>query len=276
MVPEFDTPGHTQAWGPAVPGLLTECYDKNGTPDGTFGPVDPTKPNNFNFIRDFFKEIVSVFPDKYLHLGGDEVYFDCWQSSPIIKDFMLQQNLTSFRQVEEYYMQRLVDIVKAYPKNASYIVWQEVLDNQVRVNKDTIVHVWKVEDYPKELEHVTSMGYRTLLSACWYLNKISYGADWYKYYDCDPQNFNGTDAEKRLVMGGGPTMWTEYTDNANLIPRLWPRASLPAERLWSNQNVRDKSDAARRLEEHRCRLIKRGFQVQPPNGPGFCSTEWDD
>lgn len=276
VVPEFDSPGHTQSWGPGVPGLLAECYNKEGYPDGTFGPIDPTKQQNYEFIRNFLQEVVSVFPDKYLHLGGDEVSYDCWQSSPIIKEFMQQQNLTSYSQVEEYYMQRLVDIVKTFTKNASYIVWQEVVDNQVRVNRNTIVHVWKNENFLEETAHVTKMGYRTLTSACWYLNKISYGIDWYPYYDCDPQNFNGTDAQKRLVMGGGPAMWTEYVDSTNLIPRLWPRAAVPAERLWSSENVRNKSDAARRLEEHRCRLLKRGFQMQPPNGPGFCSVEWDN
>lgn len=188
---------------------------------------------------------------------------------------MEAQNMTTFPEVEEYYMQRLLDIVNAYTKNVSAIVWQEVVDNGARVNKDTIVHVWKIDGSREELDKVTGMGFKTLTSACWYLNKISYAIDWHPYYDCDPHDFNGTDAQKLLVIGGGPAMWTEYVDNTNIIARLWPRAAVPAERLWSSADVRDKADAARRLEEHRCRLVKRGFQVQPPNGPGFCDVEWD-
>ena len=70
-------------------------------------------------------------------------------------------------------------------------------------------------------------------------------------------------------------MWSEYVDSVSLIPRTWPRASTVAERLWSDRNVRDTYSASLRLEEHRCRLLRRGFSVDPINGVNFCDVEWD-
>jgi hexosaminidase len=35
--------------------------------------MDPTKRNTFDFLEDFFDEVVQVFPDEYVHLGMDEV-----------------------------------------------------------------------------------------------------------------------------------------------------------------------------------------------------------
>jgi hexosaminidase len=119
------------------------------------------------------------------------------------------------------------------------------------------------------LLQVTAEGYHALLSSCWYLDHIENGGDWHKYYVCDPNDFNGTDAQKRLVIGGEACMWSEFVDASNLSPRVWPRAAAAAERLWSTVTV-DFDEANRRMEEHVCRLNGRGVPTQPANGPGYC------
>lgn len=65
----------------------------------------------------------------------------------------------------------------------------------------------------------------------------------------------------------------EFIDGSNVIPRSWPRSSAVAERLWSSQNVTDIEDASLRLENMRCRMIRRGISAEPLNGPGFCKYE---
>ena len=69
-------------------------------------------------------------------------------------------------------------------------MWQEIYDNDIELSTDTVVQVWK-ENYRSELSEVTKTGYKTILSSCWYLNYIKYGANWIDYYSCDPHDFEG-------------------------------------------------------------------------------------
>ncbi|XP_032804737.1 beta-hexosaminidase subunit beta-like isoform X2 [Petromyzon marinus] len=267
VIPEFDTPGHTQSWGKGEPNLLTPCY--NGKePSGLFGPVHPVTNSTYDFMKKLFNEISNAFPDHYIHLGGDEVSFSCWQSNPDITSFMEKMSFgKDYKKLESYYIQQILDIVASYKKG--YMVWQEVFDNGVKLKPDTVVGVWKNDNYTGELWTVTDAGYPVILSAPWYLDIISYGQDWRNYYSVEPLKFVGTDKQKELVVGGEACLWGEYVDGTNLTPRLWPRASAVAERLWSDKSVTDVNDAYSRLAKHRCRMVQRGIAAQPLF-VGFC------
>uniref|UniRef100_A0A7N6ASK9 Beta-hexosaminidase n=1 Tax=Anabas testudineus TaxID=64144 RepID=A0A7N6ASK9_ANATE len=261
VIPEFDTPGHTQSWGKGQTDLLTPCYS-GSKPSGTFGPVNPILNSTYDFMKQFFKEISTVFPDAYIHLGGDEVNFSCWKSNPDIQKFMTDHGFgQDFSKLESFYIQNLLDIVTT--TNKGYMIWQEVFDNGVKLHPDTVVHVWIGGKSNEEMHNVTAAGYTTILSAPWYLDYVSYGQDWRRYYQVEPLGFNGTETQKKLVIGGEACLWGEYVDATNLSPRLWPRASAVAERLWSAMDVTDLGDAWNRLSPHRCRMVERGVPAEP-------------
>ncbi|NWJ08262.1 HEXB hexosaminidase, partial [Crypturellus undulatus] len=270
IIPEFDTPGHTQSWGQGQKDLLTPCY--NGRqPSGSFGPVNPILNTTYDFMARFFKEISRVFPDEYIHLGGDEVSFACWKSNPEVKDFMKKQGFgTDYAKLESYYIQKILDIVSSY--NKGYVVWQEVFDNKAQLKPDTVIEVWMGNNYAEELSRVTKAGFTSILAAPWYLDYISYGQDWKKYYTVEPLNFLGSEEQKKLVIGGEACLWGEFVDATNLTPRLWPRASAVGERLWSSRNVTDLKDAYKRLANHRCRMLRRGIAAEPLF-VGYCAHE---
>lgn len=67
----------------------------------------------------------------------------------------------------------------------------------------------------------------------------------------------------------------EFIDGTNVISTTWPRAATVAERLWSAIDVTDINAATPRLEEHRCRYLKRGIPASPVNGPSYCEYEFD-
>ena len=82
---------------------------------------------------------MEVFPEKYVHIGGDEVGFECWESNADIKDYMEKHKL-SFKDLEDYFIQKVIDKISLL--NASSVVWQEVYENGVKLAPGTVVQVW--------------------------------------------------------------------------------------------------------------------------------------
>jgi len=283
VMPEFDTPGHVHSWL-GVKDLLTKCGQKGtgeeyfaGGPDDQLGPLNVIKNSTYEFIEKFFAEVAEVFPERYIHLGGDEVDFECWLTNPEIQAWLLKQPGSSGRNgttLHTYYLNKLVKIIEKL--NKRYVVWQEVFDDGVEIDDDTIVNVWKDEDWKTDIARVTKAGHKAILSSCWYLNYIDYGLDWPKYYRCDPQDFFGTEKEKDLVIGGSAAMWGEYVDATNLIPRSFGRSFAVAERLWSSKDVTDIKSALMRIWEHQCRYLRRGIPAEPVTKSRFCKYEWNN
>lgn len=288
VIPELDTPGHTHAMARAFPELLTPCY-KNGVPYQPDFPhnsemeiLNPMRPQTFTFMRELFAEFKGTFRDAFIHLGMDEVFYSCWRSSPEIARFMVAHNMSDYSQVEEFYVRRTLAEVKSL--GYKVIIWQDPVDNGVPLSPDSVVAVWKDKNLDHSMEHwqsyvsqLAKKKYQMILSACWYLNFITYpypGLDWEKFYLCDPRSFNGTEAERALVIGGQANIWGEFVDATNVLSRLWPRASAVAERLWSDSlQTRDVDTARHRLDQQRCRMLRRGIPAAPILN-GYCG-EWE-
>ncbi|XP_050399578.1 beta-hexosaminidase subunit beta isoform X1 [Patella vulgata] len=302
IMPEFDSPGHTYAWGLSRPDLLTQCYQGNSPVKGYFGPIDPTKNSTYTFLKNLFDEILEVFQDSYLHLGGDEVPLQCWSSNPEVTKFGLElakkegrqnnnnnyNNNNNFndnqqgfyspgsfdvRKVYEYYETRLMkdlrDIGKKRENGVKFVMWQEVMNNNLQLPNDTLIQIWMGDSV--DINRAINLGYNVLYSTCWYLDHVEYGTKWPKYYQCDPaDNSYGMTVDEKKVLGGEACLWSEYVDNENYMTTLWPRASATAERLWSHKDVRDLDSASVRLQEHRCRMLKRGLSVGQISGPDYC------
>ena len=60
-----------------------QIYSINASLTEFFKLQDPTNYYTFEFLKEFFTEIAHVFPDYFVHNGGDEVYepgalINCW------------------------------------------------------------------------------------------------------------------------------------------------------------------------------------------------------
>jgi len=54
---------------------------------------------------------------------------------------------------------------------------------------------------------ITEQKLPALLSSCWYLDHLSTGGDWVKFYNCEPYDFTVKEDLRKLVLGGEACMW---------------------------------------------------------------------
>jgi len=264
ILPEFDMPAHATSWGFGYPFLIVPCNPRSSIYDFNDGwgdqPMDPTNPNVYQFIAKFLSEVAALFPDNWLHLGGDEVEYSCWNTTRINK-YMKENGIATFQDLETLFILEVNKRIQGLGKQTIY--WQEVFQNTNPFIGDS-VDVWKDST---TLAKVIAAGKKGIQSFGWYLDNL--GAGWVDFYNQDPIPPKTPPSQKALVLGGETSMWGESIDVSNIHQRIWVRAAAVAERLWSAETVTNATAALPRLLEHRCRIMRRGIPSSPfAPGPG--------
>ena len=254
VVPEFDMPGHVTSWLVGYPELASapgpyQIAQTFGIKDPSF---DPTREEVYQFIDAFLGEMTSLFPDEYLHIGGDEVTGKQWESNPQIRTFMREHQLNNNHDLQAYFNLRLSKIVLAHGKKM--LGWDEILHPDLP--KTIVIQSWRG---PLALAEAAKSGYDGILSHGYYLDLIQTAA---YHYGVDPIPANGSlTPERQLhVLGGEAAMWGEYVTPETIDSRIWPRALAIAERLWSPASVNDVKDMYRRLTMESSRLEGLGLK----------------
>jgi len=262
VIPEFDMPGHVSSWSKSHP----ELFDRACLERSRRLAFKPTK-EIFDFLQGLLAEwTTSTFHDQFLHLGSDEVPFECWKGLSISEG---GKTYSTPKQLFQHFVGSMFS--RAHGQlNRSVIFWDEAFVS-ARLPAEAVVQVWRDK---ATLSRAVQAGHRTLLSWGWYLDHLD--EDWQGMYDNDPVAEVPED-KKEKVLGGEGCMWGETVDGSDQAPTMWPRLAAIAERLWSAP-ASSSAAAESRLNAFRCLLLRRGVAAAPtqvsgrraPLGPGSC------
>ena len=241
VVPEFDIPGHATSWLVGYPelGSAPGPYQIERQP-GIFEPaLDPTREEVYKFLDGFFGEMAALFPDEYIHIGGDENEGKQWDRNPQIQAFMKAKGIPDNHALQAYFNQRLLKILTKHGKRM--MGWDEILHPDLP--KNAVIQSWRG---PQGLAAAASQGYDVILSNGYYID-LMFPASQHYAVDPLPADTKLTPEQAAHVLGGEATMWGEYVGPDTIDSRIWPRTAAIAERLWSPRTVTDVGDMYRRL-----------------------------
>jgi hexosaminidase len=243
IVPEIDMPGHSGTWMIGYPELGSAPGPYAIIPTfGIYDPtLDPTQDRVYTFIDKLLGDIATLFPDEYLHIGGDEVNGKHWKANAGIQNFIRQRGLKDEAGLQAWFNRRVEPIVRKHGKKM--MGWDEVLHPDLP--REVLVQSWRDHE---SLAKAVKQGHRTLLSFGYYLDHLDTSK---VYYMVDPLGGPArglSDAEAANVLGGEACMWTEFVSPETVDSRIWPMTAAIAERLWSPRSVTDLASMFERLD----------------------------
>lgn len=250
IIPEIDLPGHSQAIARVLPEILCDYAPDTSRTAGydTRGVWCVSREENYRLLDDIISEVAALFPSEYIHIGGDEVGMKGWLSCPHCSALMRERGFTDPKQLEDLFMKRVTDIVKA--KGKTPVAWWDKDVITDTFTKESLVCAW--QDIPA-CRNAMAKGYRTVFMSAWHLYfDMKQGPhdpgqdwggliDWRRVYDLDLGRLGVTDSEKSSVIGYEGAFWAEtHLQNAPESPdyldfMLWPRAAALGAMSWGKK-----------------------------------------
>jgi len=253
VVPEFDIPGHSTAWFVGYPQYASAPGPyRIERRFGVFDPAfDPTREVVYTFLDGFVAEMAGLFPDRYWHIGGDEVAPKQWRENRRIRAFMKARRFPDNEALQAYFNRRMSAILTKHGKRM--VGWDEIFHPGLPAT--TVVQSWRGQE---SLLEGARKGFSGILSAGYYLDHMRTSEQHY-LIDPLPEGHPFTPEQAARVLGGEACMWHEHVTEASIDSRIWPRMAAIAERFWSPREVRDVADMYRRLNIMRIRLEELGL-----------------
>ena len=270
IVPEIEMPGHASAAAVAYPFLSLKTPAEVPTTFIVNTAFDPTSEKTYAFLSDVLDEVVSMFPGKIIHIGGDEVRYDKqWKGVPEIEAFMKKNKLKSLSDVQMHFTNRMSGIIAS--KGRRMMGWNEIYGHDVngdgggkassKLNTNAVIHFWKGNtDLAKNAikdghEIVNSLHSSTYLD-------YSYGRiSLQKAYGFEPISPGLEEEYHSRVKGLGTQVWTEWIANPERLHyQAFPRTCAFAEVGWTPSGKKDFRDFKKRLKEYSRRMDLMGVK----------------
>lgn len=258
VVPEIEMPGHALAALSAYPQY--SCTKKKlepmtswGVSDDVFCPNDSTVA----FVKKILDEVLSLFPSKYIHIGGDEVPKTRWKACPVCQETIRKNGLKDEHELQSFFIKKIDAYLTS--KGRNMIGWDEILEGGIAPN--AAIMSWRGEEGGIEASKQNHYVVMTPGSHCYFdhyqgnkqTEPLAIGGytpiD--KVFNYSPIPANLPASQQKYILGAQGNVWTEYIPNEQQVEYMaLPRLCALAEVLWCGKNKPDYANFIDRLENH--------------------------
>ena len=229
IIPEIDMPGHMLAAVSNYDGV--SCFKSTGWGTIFSSPVCPGKESALTFCKNVYKEVIELFPYKYIHIGGDEVEKTNWKKCPDCQKRIKEEGLKSPEELQAWFIHEMERFFNA--NGREMIGWDEILEGGL--SKTATVMWWRswAKDAP---ERTMGQGNKMIFTpnGQFYLDYQQDKFSVSKIYNYDPMVETTNKEMQALVQGVQGNTWTEWIPTRERMHyMIFPRALAIAELGWS-------------------------------------------
>jgi hexosaminidase len=271
IVPEIEMPGHSSAAIAAYPQLSYADHPVAvATSWGICSDILAPEQNTIDFYQDVLREVMDLFPSRFIHLGGDEVPLAQW-NNPRALARMKELGLTDPADLQQYFLAQMNRYLQANGRRL--IGWDEVA--ALNPPPGAIVMYWHSV---KGAAQSASAGHDVVLAPKQYTYFNYYQSrdtaaeplaknflSLEQVYDFQPIPSGLAEAAVSHILGVQGQLWTEYIPTPAICEYMaYPRACALADIAWGPADRQDYPQFLARLDMHLRRLSEMKVNYRPP------------
>jgi hexosaminidase len=303
VVPEIEMPGHALAAIAAYPELGNQPDKKLavGREWGVITQVFSPEEGTVRFLQQVMDEVLTLFPGRYIHVGGDECPKIEWAHSPAalarMKTLKLVSADTTLEDIQNHkdaqgkpaehpalhqLQSWFIGQMDAYlaKQGRRLIGWDEILEGGLA--QGATVMSWRGEEGGLK---AAAAGHDVVMTPerDTYLDYAQVAADTPGYreppgaravntldhvYAYEPLPAGMPPALAKHVLGSQAQLWTEYMKGPREVEYMaWPRLLAMAEVLWTPKPLKDYGKFQQRLPSSLQRLDAQDVNYRTADGP---------
>jgi hexosaminidase len=281
IMPEIDLPAHSWTLLEIMPELRDTSSniiseDVGNYPNNT---INPAVEDTQFFLKNILAELSEIFSFNIIHVGVDERPKESWEGSPKVIKYMQDNNISSFDELQDVYMNNIISILKK--SNKLTAAWNEAAlppHNDIgsagssgKVDKSCIIFAWEHEDVglmsaKKGFKTVLCPGHKTYFDMAHNNSTYERGICWAstievkEVFEWKPlQSYNSDEIINILGIQG--QLWSETITNEDYFDEMInPRLAALAEIAWCSKAKRSWSQFRSSLLNNMEHLVKMGWK----------------
>lgn len=279
VLPEIEMPGHSKAAVDSYPELgnrgQIEASGADASFLGAYDNVYNVDDSSIRFLKNVLDEVLDLFPSKFIHIGGDEVWKEPWKKNPRAQERMKALGLKSEEELQSWFIKQFNDYLSK--KGRRLIGWDEILEGGLAPG--AAVMSWRGESggiTAAKAGHDVVMAPNEQTYFDHYQSRFTEGepkaiggfTDLKEVYGYEPIPAELSPTEARRILGAQCQLWSEFIPHPRQMEYMaYPRTSAFAEVVWSPAGSRNFDDFMARLKEHVKRLDVMDVNYRRLDGP---------